>query len=602
MAQPSAPIPVNAVPIDFGEKVSTELSHVEAVAPPEYGMSSGEEEDVKPKLTKETILAFIAIAGQINAYIMTLLIPSTSLSYINADLGPDPNYPWITVVWQLGAAIIVSVGGRLSDIFGRRYFMITGAVISIVGCLVGANGKSINMMIASGALFGIGSGFQEMCYACIQEMVPNRYRMVGVGMLDVFLAIAFVSPVVAYCFIAYQEISWRGAYWYMFSWHVAAFIFLVAFYHPPDFAIKHRADGKTKMQLLGELDYVGVVLFTAAGTLFLLGINFGGRTYPWSDAHVIAPIVVGLVCYIVLGFWEVYADLKYPLLPPKLFKKVRAFVMVIVVCFVGGMLYYSMNVLWPRQSQLFFVPANEPVMRGVYAMIFSCGTFLGGIIMVFVCSRLHHEKWQLVFFMIAQTALIGSLASVGIGDKAQAIVIIVVGAAMVTPPQLISFTMLSLGLDDQTDIGIAVGLAGTFRLLGGAIATAIYTAILTGRFDSTLTSHMEDAIEASSVPYSSSLLGDLIAAAQTNTAAAYAAVQGATSELASAAALATKYAYVDAFKLVYLVAIAFGGAATIAAFCTVSTDRKLKNNQRAITLKNERASGTEGEKGAAAMV
>lgn len=263
---------------------------------------------------------------------MSLLIPSTTLSYINAELGPDPNYSWITVVWQLGAAIIVSVGGRLSDIFGRRYFMITGAVISIIGCVVGATGTSINQMIASGTLFGIGSGFQEMAYACIQEMIPNKHRMAGVGMLDISLAIAFVSPVIAYCFIAYQEIGWRGAYWYMFSWHVVAFVFLVAFYHPPNFHMKHRADGKTKMQLLAELDYVGIGLFTAGGVLFLVGINFGGRQYAWTDAAVIAPIVCGLVAYIVLGFWEVYADLKYPLLPPKLFRKVRAFVMVIVVC------------------------------------------------------------------------------------------------------------------------------------------------------------------------------------------------------------------------------------------------------------------------------
>lgn len=48
--------------------------------------------------------------------------------------------------------------------------------------------------------------------------------------------------------------------------------------------------------------------------------------------------------------------------------------------------------------------------------------------MVFICSRLHHEKWQLVFFMIAQTALIDSLASVGVNDKTQAIITIVIGA------------------------------------------------------------------------------------------------------------------------------------------------------------------------------
>jgi MFS family permease len=112
---------------------------------------------------------------------MSLLIPSTTLSYINQELGPSPYYSWITIVWQLGGSIIVSISGRLSDIFGRRYFMITGASISIVGCLVGANGKSIDMMIVSGTLFGIGSGFQEMAYACIQEMLPNKHRMVGVG-------------------------------------------------------------------------------------------------------------------------------------------------------------------------------------------------------------------------------------------------------------------------------------------------------------------------------------------------------------------------------------------------------------------------------------
>lgn len=49
--------------------------------------------------------------------------------------------------------------------------------------------------------------------------------------------------------------------------------------------------------------------------------------------------------------------------------------MLIVVCFVGGMLYYSMNVLWPRQSQAFFVGPDEIIMRGVYAVIFSCGTW-----------------------------------------------------------------------------------------------------------------------------------------------------------------------------------------------------------------------------------
>jgi MFS family permease len=179
---PAVPaVPVNEIPLDFGRKklgiddLGQHVEHIDNVSPPQ------EQEAEEHKLSRHTLLACIAIATQINAYIMTLLIPSTTLSYINADLGPDPNYTWITVSWTLGASVIVSVGGRLSDIFGRRYFMMFGATISIIGCLVGANAKSINMMIASGVLFGIGSGFQEMCYAIIQEMLPNKYRIIGVG-------------------------------------------------------------------------------------------------------------------------------------------------------------------------------------------------------------------------------------------------------------------------------------------------------------------------------------------------------------------------------------------------------------------------------------
>lgn len=115
---------------------------------------------------------------------MTLLIPAVSASYINAELGPDPNYTWINVTWTLGAAVVVSVGGRLSDIFGRRYFMLCGAFISFVGTIVGATGQSIYQMILSGVLFGIGSGFQEMGFACIMEFIPNRYRLTALGKSD----------------------------------------------------------------------------------------------------------------------------------------------------------------------------------------------------------------------------------------------------------------------------------------------------------------------------------------------------------------------------------------------------------------------------------
>ena len=74
-------------------------------------------------------------------------MPSTVLSYIIADLGDDnPNYPWITISWNVCASVLVTVGGRLSDIFGRRWFLIIACVVALCGAVVGATGKSVNQM------------------------------------------------------------------------------------------------------------------------------------------------------------------------------------------------------------------------------------------------------------------------------------------------------------------------------------------------------------------------------------------------------------------------------------------------------------------------
>ncbi|CAK7202974.1 hypothetical protein SEUCBS139899_005701 [Sporothrix eucalyptigena] len=543
------------------------------------------EEDVKI-FNAKTAIAFAALCGQFSSYVMTLLIPSTCLSYINADLGPDPNHTWITVSWQLGAAVVVSVGGRLSDIFGRRYFMLTGSLLGIVGCVVGATGKSINQMIGSGIIFGIASGFQEMSYACIQEILPNRYRMLGVGIFDSTLLVSYCSPLIAYTFIDHYSITWRAAYWYMFAYHSAMGLLLLFCYFPPTFERKHHDDGKTKSQLLGELDYVGLLLFATASTLMLLGINFGGgHKYPWTSATVLAPIIVGFACAVALSFWETMPFLKYPLLPPKLFRKVREFTMVIVLVFVGGMLYYSMNVLWPQQASIFFVRSDQLILRGLYSTIFSFGSFIGAIIMIVFCSRVGREKWQMFGFMVLQTAFIGAMASVGYSDRARAIVFVLLTSSCVTPPQLVAFTMISLGLDDQRDIGVAAGLIGTFRLLGGAIATAIYSAILNNKFSAVIGPNIDAVAEQYGLPSSS--WAALVTAATANTAKAYAAVPGITDAIQAAAVDAYKQSYVESFRLVYLVAIAFGAVAVTAALFTRNTDSRRKNADRAVYLMTE---------------
>lgn len=138
--------------------------------------------------------------------------------------------------------------------------------------------------------------------------------------------------------------------------------------------------------------------------------------------------------------------------------------------------------------------------------------------------------------------------------------------------------------------GIAVGLASTARLLGGGIATAIYTAILNNSYASTIGSKIIETIPA----FPS--MAALITAAKVNTAAAYASVPGITPEIIAQAGFAAKLAWVESFKLVWYVALGFGALSIVAACCTKSIDPELMNSKRAVVLENEKKGEGDVEK------
>jgi MFS family permease len=70
------------------------------------------------------------------------------LGVINADIGPDARYTWISLVYNAVLAVFLSPVGRLSDIFGRRYFFVGGAVVAIVGSIVCATAQDIPTLVS----------------------------------------------------------------------------------------------------------------------------------------------------------------------------------------------------------------------------------------------------------------------------------------------------------------------------------------------------------------------------------------------------------------------------------------------------------------------
>lgn len=113
----------------------------------------------------------------------------------------------------------------------------------------------------------------------------------------------------------------------------------------------------------------------------------------------------------------------------------------------------------------------------------------------------------------------------------------------------------------------------------------MYTTVRANKFNSVLTQKIKDI--AASTGFPDAHIPDLVAATTAGTDSALRKVPGITTDMMDAVKLANKQSNVQAFKLVYLVAIAFGGAAIICSVFTKSISKEAKTSQRAVYLETE---------------
>lgn len=69
-----------------------------------------------------------------------------------------------------------TIVGRLSDLFGRRWFFIGGNFVALVGIAVCATATNINSLIVGSAIYGLGETVQLSFNVALGELVPNKYR------------------------------------------------------------------------------------------------------------------------------------------------------------------------------------------------------------------------------------------------------------------------------------------------------------------------------------------------------------------------------------------------------------------------------------------
>ena len=109
-----------------------------------------------PERTPWTILALVCVAQFM--VILDVTVVNVALPSIGADLGfAAADVQWVVTAYVLLSGGLLLLGGRLSDLVGRRSAFLAGLGLFTVASLASGVAVSDEMLIASRALQGIGA-------------------------------------------------------------------------------------------------------------------------------------------------------------------------------------------------------------------------------------------------------------------------------------------------------------------------------------------------------------------------------------------------------------------------------------------------------------
>lgn len=304
---------------------------------------------------------------------------------------------------------------------------------------------------------------------------------------------------------------------------------LAFFYFPP----KHPR-GIPWDQALRSLDYVGMISFTAAASLVLSGIVYV-QLVPSNSPIVIGLLVSGFASLIFFALWETFAPLKMPLAPTRLFtaNKGRALTAPFICGFVVTMFYYGNNITVPTMIAVYWTtPTTPPHITYALATVQGFGIFTGAMILTLGGKYFGHWKLQMGIPITIMTVFGALLAVVEPGREAMGIAFAFLSSAGYGYAQYLSIAYIQFGAD-QTELGIAGGLAGVARYSGGAVAVTLFLTILSVVQKSYAGTHVIAAAEAAGASPDTAAA---VLAALPLGAAALEKVSGLTTAIAEAAA------------------------------------------------------------------
>jgi len=385
---------------------------------------------------------------------LDILIVTIALTSIARDLGgTTASLQWVIDAYTVLFAALLLLAGNLSERFGAKRAFGVGITVFLVTSIACAVAPSIGVLIAARALQGAGAALMlPASMALIREAFPGareRARALGVWAVGGAVATA-LGPVLGG---ALTTLDWR----LVFAINLPVCIMMLLL-------LRTVASSPSRPE---PFDWAGQFVWLIASTALVFGLIEGGAD-GFGSPVVVANLGVALVS--IVGFLVIQARSAHPMMPLDLFRSSGMRIALAVgfsfmvsnfgTVFVLSLFLQQQLRLPPLLAGLVFLPS------ALFAIVGNANRF--GVRVPIVAGLL-----------LMVVGLVGTVATAHPGSPIWVGVcacFTAAGGSVAMPP----VTSVVLASVPASRAGTASAVFNTFRQLGGAVAIAVFGALLTG--------------------------------------------------------------------------------------------------------------------------
>jgi len=410
------------------------------------------------------------MVGVLSASFMAALdqtIVGTAMPRVIAELHGFEHYSGVVTAYMIASTAVVPIAGKLSDLYGRKRFLIAGVVLFGVASVLCGNAESMLQLIAWRGLQGVGAGLvTAMAFTTIADLFPPAKRGRVSGMMGAVFGVASVVGPAVGGFLT-DGPGWRWVFYVNIPFGLLSAT-IIWFSFPHVVTSHHKRP---------SIDYAGALTLLAAVIPLLLALSWGGRDYAWDSPVTLSLIGGGLSAIGIFLFVERRA--REPILPLQLFQNdVVATSSTAVTLVAAGMFGTTLFIPLFIQTVIGSSATKSGAVMTPLMLAMICSSMTSGQLM----TRLGRYR-AIAIFGVSTTALglfLLSLMDVDTtyGTVVRNMVIMGLGLGATMP-------VFSLSVQNAVDpkfVGTATSTIQFFRSMGGSLGAAVFGSVLVNRY------------------------------------------------------------------------------------------------------------------------